>query len=109
MRSAMLGWPGRPAGVPGQSAGGGSSGGAPSVKTGPSRPSRAKAAVARTMSLPSCASTDSPNAVVRPLRITDVRMLAGPAAPGLRKKPEITTGSGNGICRASARTQVASM
>ncbi len=79
------------------------------MKTGPSRPSRAKAAVARMTSLPSWTSTDSPNAVVRPRRITDVRMRAGQAAPGLRKKPETTTGSGNGMASASARRQVASM
>jgi hypothetical protein len=35
-------------------------------------------------------------------------MVAAPAIPGRRKKPEITIGSGNGMLRASARVQVAS-
>ncbi len=65
--------------------------------------------MARTTSLPSWLSADSPNAVVRPLRITDVRTAAGPATPGRRKKPDTTIGSGNGMSCASARVQVASM
>ena len=65
--------------------------------------------MARTTSLPPWLSADSPNAVVRPLRITDVRTAAGPAAPGRRKKPDTTIGSGNGMSCASARVQVASM
>ena len=65
--------------------------------------------MARTTSLPSWVSADSPNAVVRPLRITDVRTAAGPAVPGRRKKPDTTTGSGNGMPCASARVQMASM
>ena len=65
--------------------------------------------MARTTSLPSWLSAASPNAVVRPLRITDVLTAAGPAGPGRRKKPDTTIGSGNGMARASARMQVASM
>src|SRR5215469_3004500 len=110
MRSAILARPNEATGTPTHSAGGGSAGGVPSRNTGPSAPpSRAKAAVARTMSLPSWVSAASPNAMVRPLRITDGRIPAGPAAPGRRKKPDTTTGSGNGIASPSARVQVASM
>jgi hypothetical protein len=65
--------------------------------------------VARTTSLPSWVSAASPNAMVRPRRMTDVRTAAGPAVPGRRKKPDTTTGSGNGMSSASARVQVASM
>ena len=60
-------------------------------------------------SLPPCVSADSPNAVVRPLRSSAVRMTACPGVPGRRKKPEITIGSGNGMACPSARVQVASM
>src|SRR5215475_927297 len=113
MRSAMLARPNEATGTPTHSAGGGSAGGEPSRNTSPSRPavspSWAKAAVARTTSWPSWLSADSPNAVVRPLRITAVRTAAGPAVPGRRKKPDTTIGSGNGTSRASARMQVASM
>ena len=63
----------------------------------------------RTTSLPSWVSAASPKAVLRPLRITDVLTAAGPAVPGRRKKPDTTTGSGNGMPRASARAQMASM
>ncbi len=63
----------------------------------------------RTTSLPSWVSAASPNAVLRPLRITDVLTAAGPAVPGRRKKPDTTTGSGNGMPSASARAQMASM
>jgi hypothetical protein len=59
--------------------------------------------------LPSCVSTASPNAVVRPLRTTEVRTVAGPADPGRKKKPETTIGSGNGSLSPSARVQMASM
>jgi hypothetical protein len=36
-------------------------------------------------------------------------MAAGPAVPGLRKKPEITIGSGNGMISPTARTHVTGM
>jgi hypothetical protein len=59
--------------------------------------------------LPPCHSTASPNAVVRPLRVSVVPITAGPAVPGRRKKPETTIGSGNCIRSPSARRQIASM
>src|SRR5690242_3488063 len=103
--------PNEPTGTPTHSAGGGRAGGVPSRNTSPSRPapapaltsapalasapafalapgpspSRAKAAVTRTTSLPSWVSAASPNAVLRPLRITDMLTAAGPAVPGRRK------------------------
>ena len=69
----------------------------------------AKAAEIRTASFPPCSSAASPNAVVRPLRATDVRTAAGPTAPGRRKNAEITIGSGNGTTAWSARAQIATM
>jgi hypothetical protein len=108
-RSAMVAAPNDPTGTSTHSFGAGRRGGAPSTKTGPAEPSVAKAAAARTVSFPSRASTASPNAVVRPLRVSDVRTTAGPAVPGRRKKPETTIGSGNGIRSPSARRQIASM
>ena len=108
-RSAMVATPNDPTGTPTQSDGGGSDGGAPFENTGPPAPSVAKAAAARTTSLPSRDSTASPNDVVRPLRVTVVPITAGPAVPGRRKKPEITIGSGKGMTRPSARRQTASM
>jgi hypothetical protein len=107
-RSAMVATPNDPTGTPTQSDGGGSAGGAPSANTGPP-PSAVNAAAARTTSLPPCDSTASPNAVVRPLRVSVVPTTAGPAVPGRRKKPETTTGSGKGITGPSARRQMASM
>ena len=121
-RSAMVARPNDPTGTPTQSGGGGNAGGAPSAKSakpatsansanaGPERaPSVAKAAAARTTSLPSRVSTASPNAVVRPLRVSVVPITAGPGVPGRRKKPEITIGSGNGMLKLSARRQTDSM
>src|SRR5271170_7743356 len=98
----MVATPNDPTGTLTHSCGGGRPGGAPAVKVGPQAPSLANAAVARTASLPCCDSTASPNAVVRPLRTSDVRIWAGPAVPGRRKNPEITIGSGNGIATPSA-------
>jgi hypothetical protein len=108
-RSAMVARPNDPTGTPTHSCGAGRSGGAPSTNTGAESPSRAKAAVARTTSLPPCDNTASPNEILRPARVSDVRTSAAPAVPGRRKKPETTTGSGNGITRPSARRQTASM
>jgi hypothetical protein len=108
-RSAMVATPNDPTGTPTQSDGGGSIGGAPPVNTGPPPPSAVNAAAARTTSLAPCDSTASPNAVVRPLRVSVVPTTAGPAVPGRRKKPETTTGSGKGIMGPSARRQMASM
>jgi len=108
-RSAMVATPNDPTGTPTQSDGGGSTGGAPPVNTGPAPPSVVNAAAARTTSWPPCDSTASPNAVVRPLRVSVVPTTAGPAVPGRRKKPETTTGSGKGSPGPSARRQMASM
>jgi hypothetical protein len=108
-RSAMVATPNDPTGTPAQSDGGGSTGGAPSANTGPPPPSVVNAAATRTTSLPPCDSTASPNAVVRPLRVSVVPTTAGPAVPGRRKKPETTTGSGEGRTGPSARRQMASM
>src|SRR5262249_35717218 len=99
--------PNEPTGTPTHSAGGGRAGGVPSRNTGPSwpapswpaPPSRVKAAVARTTSLPSWLSADSPNAMVRPLRITAVRTVAGPAAPGRREEAAHHDGVGDGHAR----------
>ena len=108
-RSAMVATPNDPTGTPTQSDGGGSTGGAPSANTSLPPPSAANAAATRTTSLPPCDSTASPNAVVRPLRVSVVPTTAGPAVPGRRKKPETTTGSGKGRTGPSARRQMASM
>jgi len=105
----MVARPNDPTGTPTHSSGAGSSGGAPSANTGPPAPSAANATAVRTTSLPPCDSTASPNAVVRPLRVSVVPITAGPAVPGRRKKPETTIGSGNGITRPRARRQTASM
>jgi hypothetical protein len=106
----MVARPNDPTGTPTHSSGAGRSGGAPATKAGSAAPpSAANAAAARATSLPSCDSTASPNAVVRPLRVSVVPITAGPAVPGRRKKPEITIGSGNCIRSPSARRQIASM
>jgi hypothetical protein len=106
----MVALPREPAGRPTHSAGGGSWGGVPFTNTGPSPAFRsANAAVARTTCLPSQARLASPNAVVLPLRSSDVRTSANPAVPGRRKNPEITIGSGNGMTSPRALAQMASM
>jgi hypothetical protein len=108
-RSAMVATLNVPTGTPTHCDGGGSDGGAPSANEGPEPESVANAAAARTTSLPSRDSTASPNAVVRPLRVSVVPITAGPAVPGRRKKPEITIGSGKGMTRPRARRQTDSM
>ena len=57
--------------------------------------------------MPPCAMCASPNAVVRPERITSVVMTDRPALPGRRYSPDTVTGSGNGIMVARAFTHVA--
>ncbi len=63
-----------------------------------------KAAVTRTISLPSCRTRAAPVAMRRPPRTSSVCTSTGPGSVGRRKKADTTSGSGIGMTRASARS-----